>query len=49
VEAVPDPSNGGTIDESEPPSRKRTRGKGKAKAKVDPGLKEESDEESDDE
>jgi len=47
VEAVPDPSNGGTIDESERPSKKRTRGKGKAKAKTDPDLKEESEEESD--
>ncbi|KIJ47902.1 hypothetical protein M422DRAFT_163286 [Sphaerobolus stellatus SS14] len=50
VEAVPDPSNGGTLDESEPAPKKRTRGKGKAKAKIEEEVKEESDEEeSDDE
>ncbi|KAF8530067.1 histone-fold-containing protein [Hysterangium stoloniferum] len=44
VEAVPDPSNGGTIDESEVAPKKRTRGKGKAKAKSEPELKEEVEE-----
>lgn len=44
VEAVPDPSNGGTVDEAEPPAKRRTRGKGKAKAKSGPDLKEEAEE-----
>ena len=49
VEAVPDPSNGGTVDEAEAVPKKRTRGKGKAKAKSDPEVKdeEEPEEESD--
>lgn len=47
VEAVPDPSNGGTVDEAEVVPKKRTRGKGKAKAKSDPGMKDEEEEESD--
>lgn len=49
VEAVPDPSNGGTVDETEAGPKKRTRGKGKAKAKSDPEVKdeEEPEEESD--
>jgi hypothetical protein len=47
VEAVPDPSNGGTVDETEAVPKKRTRGKGKAKAKSDPEVKEEDEEDSD--
>jgi len=46
VEAVPDPSNGGTVDEESVP-KKRTRGKGKAKAKSDPEVKGEEEEDSD--
>lgn len=47
VEAVPDPSNGGTVDENEAVPKKRTRGKGKAKAKSDPEVKAEDEEDSD--
>jgi Dr1-associated corepressor len=47
VEAVPDPSNGGTVDESDKAPKRRTRGKGKAKAKSDPEMRDEEEEESD--
>lgn len=49
VEAVPDPSNGGTIDESEVAPKKRTRGKGKGRAKMGDDAAREGDEESEDE